>query len=133
MISFTVYGIPQPKGSTRSFVKDGKVITTSDNPRLKDWHHLVAWAAQEHKPPALMQGPVMVTLMFTLARPKSVSPKKRPLPVVKPDLDKLIRAVLDALKGTFYADDGQVCALNVFKRYGDEPGVWVCVDECIAG
>lgn len=140
MISFTVYGTPQPKGSTRSFVVEDKtthrqkVITTSDNRNLKSWHQLINIAAQEHRPPGgLLPGPVEIALTFYLLRPKSVSERKRPLPVTKPDLDKLTRAVLDALKGKFYADDSQVCGLNVRKYYGDPPRVEISVKEVSAG
>lgn len=45
VVQFTAYGIPQTKGSTRSFVKGEKVITTNDNPKTKDWHHIVAMKA----------------------------------------------------------------------------------------
>ena len=123
---FTVYGISQPKGSTRSFVQGGKAITTSANPRLKDWQNLVAMAAQEHRPKdGLLTGAAGLSLEFYFSRPKSVSYKKRPDHTVKPDIDKLIRAVLDALTGIFYADDAQVDELYVTKMYGDPPRVEV--------
>ncbi len=34
-IEFVVLGIPEPKGSTRSFRAGNRTVTTSDNPRLK--------------------------------------------------------------------------------------------------
>ena len=134
MISFVVYGTPQPKGSTRSFVKSGKAITTSDNPKLKDWQNIVAMIAQFHRPKdGLIQGPVSVRVKFSLIRPKSVSVKKRLLPITKPDLDKLTRSVCDALKGTIYNDDSQVVELQARKEYGDSPGVRVEVTEYDTG
>jgi hypothetical protein len=36
---------------------------------------------------------------------------------VRPDLDKLVRAVLDALTGPVLADDGQVVLLSAGKFY----------------
>ena len=66
-----------------------------------------------------------MSLAFYFSRPKSVSYKKRPDHTVKPDIDKLIRAVLDALTGIFYADDAQVDELYVTKMYGDPPRVEV--------
>lgn len=130
-ISFVAYGIPQPKGSTRAFVKKGRVITTSDNPKLKDWHKIVAFMAQTNRPEKLIQGAVSVKLKFYFLRPASVSEKKRPYHTVKPDIDKLTRAVLDALKGTIYGDDSQVVKLDLGKEYGDPPRVEVEVGEVV--
>jgi Holliday junction resolvase RusA-like endonuclease len=61
---------------------------------------------------------------FRLAKPKTV---KRDLPSVRPDLDKLARATLDALTtAQVVTDDAQVCDLWVSKRYGI-PGADVTV------
>lgn len=68
-------------------------------------------------------------LYFTLERPPSVSVRKRPYPITKPDADKLARAVWDALKGIIYADDSQVVRLTLAKDYGDAPGVIIQVWE----
>lgn len=45
--------------------------------------------------------------------------------VAKPDVDNLAKFVLDALNGTYYKDDSQVCQLFVHKRYGAENSVLV--------
>ena len=42
-----------------------------------------------------------------------------------PDLDKLIRCVLDALTGVCYQDDGQVWLCKSCKMYGKNPGVHI--------
>ena len=46
---------------------------------------------------------------------------------VKPDLDNLAKAVLDALtaSGCFWNDDGQVSRLLLDKTYGTDVGVLV--------
>lgn len=51
-------------------------------------------------------------------------------PLTKPDLDNLIKTVLDALKGLAYKDDTQVCSIMANKHYeGIEKGshlrIWV--------
>jgi Holliday junction resolvase RusA-like endonuclease len=123
-VKFTAYGIPQPKGSTRSFIVGGKTVTTTANPKLKDWHNAVAWAAQSKRPKdGLFQGAVSVRLEFFFCRPKSVTEKQRPHHTVKPDIDKITRATLDALKGTVYQDDSQVIRLVVEKGYDVTPRV----------
>ena len=48
---------------------------------------------------------------------------------MKPDLDKLIRAVLDGLTGVAYVDDSQVILIQATKTYGINEGVWVTVEQ----
>lgn len=70
---------------------------------------------------------VFLELLVYLAPPKTM-PKGRVWPTVTPDVDKLARAVLDALKGVLYADDAQVVRLHVLKSYarGDtRPGLTI--------
>ncbi len=144
MITFTVYGNAVAKGSMKSFplMKGGQpvlgkggrpvTITTHDNPKTKEWQQLVANAAQAYGPGTLLDGPVMLKLIFYLQRPKSLTPKKRPYPIVKPDLDKLIRAVGDGLKGIIYAEDARIIRLVAGKFYcefGDTPRVEITVGE----
>lgn len=68
--------------------------------------------------------PVEIDLLFTLQRPKTVTRRE---PTALHDLDKLIRAVLDALTAIAYRDDGQVTVIKAQKRYGEQPGVEVRV------
>jgi crossover junction endodeoxyribonuclease RusA len=129
MIRFTVYGKPEPKGSTRSFqhAATGRVVTTADAKGLKLWAYTVRSAAQE-RAGVLLEGPVRLELGFFLTRPRSVSVRKRPYPTAKPDLDKLTRAVKDALTGVLWQDDAQVVLLIAQKVYTPGPsGVHVTV------
>jgi len=73
-----------------------------------------------------MTGPVEVRATFTLARPKSAA-KSRWAPDRKPDIDKLLRGLLDACTtGGAWADDAQVVTVITSKVYpapGAVPGV----------
>lgn len=123
-INFTVYGIPKPKGSMRAFAVGKRAIITNNNPNTKDWQNLVAVMAQKNKPKnGLLEDAVRVQLDFYFCRPKSVSEKKRPFHIVKPDLDKLQRAILDGLKGIVYKDDCQIINISASKNYCDSPRV----------
>ena len=123
-----VVGVPQPQGSSRAFVRGGRPVVTSDNPSLRHWRDLVAYAASQ----ALwswtrVAGPVTVTLSFALPRPKTA---RRAYPITRPDVDKLARGVLDALTGVVFDDDAQVVALVATKHYAEAdatPGVEVVV------
>lgn len=47
---------------------------------------------------------------------------------VKPDADNSIKAILDTLtRCRFWTDDSQVCDLNIHKRYGVTPGIWIAI------
>lgn len=126
MTRFFVPGLPQPQGSTKGFCdrsQQHRVVITTDNNRLKPWRNTIALTAR-HLFPLPAAGPVEVALVFYLPAPARM-PKGRVAPTVRPDLDKLGRAVLDALTAAgAYIDDSQVVALSARKRYG-RPGVLI--------
>lgn len=121
-IRFTVYGRPIPQGSIRSFrhKTTGAIVSTSDNKNLKPWRQQISGAAMEatksYPQPVFGEHvPVEVTLRFYYSRPKSA--RKRPGMTTKPDLDKTLRACLDALTGIAFADDAQVIEFHCRKVY----------------
>ena len=135
MISFTVYGNPIPQGSKQPFTfKDkntGKVrasLSDSSGKNLATWRNDVSVIAQQNRPENIFDDAVSVTLRFFFVRPKSISEKKRPYPNVKPDVDKITRAIFDAMKGKIYTDDARVCDLVVKKRYDTTPRVEIEVE-----
>ena len=131
-IAFTVYGVPQTKGSAKAFYKPGMryPVITNDNHRNKNWSQTVSAMAQQHRPKdAHWDGPIALTLCFLMPIPKSL-PKSRPVFMTKrPDLDKCLRSVKDALKGVLYCDDSQVVVVFCWKKYGHQPGVVVEVER----
>lgn len=122
MITFTVFGIAQPKGSTRAFVPKGwkRPIVTTDNPKSKGWQQLVAEAASRalNGTGVLFEGAIRLDVEFYLPRPKSL-PRRTTDHLKKPDLDKLVRSSKDALTGVVWRDDAQVIDLHARKRYSD--------------
>lgn len=122
-VSFTICATPEPQGSTRSWVKNGKAITTSTNKNLKPYRALLSSCAMEVRDAIYKEGPGAYELrvVFTFIRPRSVSPKRRPYHNVKPDLDKLIRAVSDAIsKGVLIRDDSEIVRIIADKEYAEE-------------
>jgi crossover junction endodeoxyribonuclease RusA len=133
-----VRGLPRPQGSMRAFPNGGM----SYPPAVWDWRHQVqqvaADAIKSEDGPIL--GPVELRLGFDLPRLLSHYGTGRnagalkasaPLyPTVTPDLDKLVRAVCDALTDAgVWRDDSQVAVLAAAKRYGEHPGVMIHLDE----
>lgn len=136
-IAFEAYGEPVAQGSLRAFVRDGRAVVTY-GPRalsLGVWRGLIGAAALEamgERDP--LPGPVVVSVGLTFCRPaahigaRGVLPRYRDR-IPGPDIDKLCRAVLDALTGIAYLDDRQVRDLIGSKRYGERAGVAVTIDE----
>jgi crossover junction endodeoxyribonuclease RusA len=135
MIETDVTGIPVPQGSKRVF--NGRLVDVNHS-KLRDWRALVATSMPSQ---TLLTGPVYVRLDFYLPRPKghygsgrnasALRPSAPSVPNTKPDIDKLVRACLDALTGMAFRDDSQVAALSARKFYADErqPGVHIEIEE----
>ena len=140
-IEFFVEGVPAPQGSKRHV---GRGILIESSKRVKPWRSDVRIAAQEargDRSPAPKPRPIYLTLTFWFPRPKShygtgrnASILKLSAPTsmtVKPDIDKLERAILDALTGVLWEDDSQVVHLAATKGYappGELAGVTITLD-----
>jgi Holliday junction resolvase RusA-like endonuclease len=117
-------GLPATKGSLRAVRRpSGGSVLVPDNARTKPWQRALAMTAHAAGVCA-QEGPVAVELVFYLPRPaRQVAASGHPyawaplLPLAKPDLDKLARAVLDGLTGVAWKDDAQVTTLRLEKRY----------------
>ncbi len=126
VIHFTVIGIPAPQGS--------KVRTPygmrEDNPNTKPWRATVAaeaFVASQGR--ELLTGPLKLEATFFFLRPKShyrtgkysdeLKPSAPVAPDVKPDYDKLARAIGDSLTGIVIRDDANITTGIIKKRYGE--------------
>lgn len=118
------FEVPGPfgvKGSTVSFRdrRSGTIRTKTDSKHGKSFLTAVRWAAKRAGVTCVPKGRgVTVSVIYGFARPKGRD-RLRVDPCVRPDVDKLSRALLDALTGIAYDDDGQVVALSVRKIYAD--------------
>ena len=122
------------QGSKRSV---GNGILLETNKRLRPWRSLVTDAALSTNHPLTNQ-PVSISITFRFLRPKGhynksgLSPKA-PAHLTskqKGDIDKLSRAILDALTGTLLHDDSQVVQLAAHKRYctpEEKPGALITI------
>lgn len=143
-IDFFAAGKPEPQGSSKGFVIKSKAtgnlraIVTSDNAKLKPWRATVQAAAQCALEQAgalrghLIESSVCIEASFVMPTPKWAEAKLRkgkPVAcVTRPDVDKLLRGLLDALTGIVFADDAQVVRVVASKTYavpGSQPGVGV--------
>lgn len=134
-ISFVVPGKPVAKGRPRMAMRTTKhgspmvytpktTVTYEASVRL-----LASHAMGGHE---LLDGPLMVAIEAYLPIPRSWSKKRRMaaveggvLPEVKPDLDNIVKSILDGCESVVFHDDKQVCELAIVKRYCATPQVKV--------
>jgi len=144
-LQFVVAGVPVQKGSMRAFARviPGKfnkrgqpvavaTVTADNKAELRSWQHAIG-AEAARAGARVLEGGVAVRVTFDFVRPASVSAKARPFHTVKPDLDKLVRAVLDGLTGVAFRDDAQVNKVTALKRYGDRAQCLVELEEAPRG
>lgn len=133
LLVFEVLGEAKPQGSKRH-VGNGLMVESCK--ALKPWREAVT-AAAIAAGAARWDGPVVVRLAFRFDRPKGhwgakgLRPSAPAEKTTKPDLDKLVRAVLDGLWPA-WGDDAQVVELTASKRFcdaGELPGVWVEIER----
>jgi len=89
-----------------------------------------------HKFDQPLECAMSVRLMFFLPIPVAFSKKKRADAISgalrltkKPDIDNLIKSILDPLNGIFWKDDKQIVAIRAEKYYGEQPCVEVEIAE----
>lgn len=143
MIAFWTPGIPVPQGSKR-FVPHratGRpLVLDSNSAKLKPWRTAVAMAARiEMSGKMRLVGPVVVEARFYFPRPKGhygtgknagvLRAGAEPVPGVKPDLDKLVRAAGDSIAGIVMGDDCRITDIVARKRWATPsgPGAWITV------
>lgn len=151
LLDITVYGDPAPQGSKRylGVGSQGRVRMAESSKRVEPWRADIRAAIERKWQPVKdaggrlpYGGPVTVHLEFYLLRPAGhwgtgrnshlLRPGAPSHPHGKPDVDKLARAVLDAIgsTGLVWADDAQVVQLSAIKIYcprGGQPGCHITV------
>jgi len=134
-IEFRVWGVPAPQGSKNQFGGEA-------NPRTKPWRENISVdAANAMMGRELFTGPVMAYVQFRFPRPashygsgKNKNKLKASAPVYRdgtPDLDKLLRAVGDAITGFVVRDDRQVVCWVATKVWGGTPGATIRVEPLL--
>lgn len=123
VITLWIPGVPVPQGSKTVAQGGGKAwLRDSNGSRLRPWRAVVAAYADIGY---TFDGPVFIAATFFMPRPQ----RPRFLhPAVKPDLDKLMRAIGDGLTdGGLLHDDARVTRWDARKRYPGERGPGVAL------
>lgn len=89
---------------------------------------------QEQMPKLLTDKNLKVSLYFYFEPPKSWSKKRKLIAIgtykrTKPDVDNLIKTVLDAVNNHVWQDDNQVVHIDSYKMYAEESKIVMVVKE----
>lgn len=138
MISFTIPGDARGKGRPRA-TRFGKGVRLYTDTKTASYEGMVALAAQAAMRGAdPLEGPLVLSVLVRITPPASASKKARAAmlagelhPTKKPDLDNVVKAILDGLNRVAFHDDAQVCWINAGKVYAPTAGVDVTVSADI--
>lgn len=124
--SFTIEGRGVPKGRPRAAVR-GKFVSFYTPKKTVEFEKKVRMAALQYLKRGLpkfkpVNGQVLMTLNFFFKRAKTVTGTPH---TARPDLDNLVKAVLDGLNGVLFEDDSQVFMLVASKRYAKQESIEV--------
>ena len=138
VVAFTVHGLPKPQGSKVVRRHGDREWTQESSKALPDWRRAVAGRAgdaMEGRP--VLDQALALDVRFYMPRPKghygsgrNAHRLKDSAPIVPrtmPDLDKLVRAVCDAMTGVVWRSDADVVTIRAWKRYADSRSVGVDV------
>lgn len=124
-ILFTVQGRPVPQGSLRAFKAKSGAVVTPQQPKVLKWRADIRAGINDLgvEPSG---SAFHVDVAFSFRRPNNHHTSKGFLKTgapryhtQAPDVDKLLRAVLDALTGVVWHDDKQVAYVRGHKQWSE--------------
>lgn len=135
ILEYVVTGTPKPQSRPKFFRNRAGYMGTY-SPKT-DWFNIVYTETLKQKEKLRsnqqLKGALAVDLYFYLPIPKSVSKKKREkmfYVTKKPDIDNLVKAVLDAINYTnLWEDDSRIARLRTAKIYSVNPSCRIRIQE----
>ena len=135
-IDFTVPGQPRGTGRPR-FARRGNFVTTYTDAATVSYEDQIRFYALKamggYKPLTMA---LEAFIHVRLPVPQYYSKKRTEAclsglerPCKKPDLDNIIKSMMDGMNGIVYEDDAQVVDLHSTKRYAINAGVDILIKE----
>ena len=136
-VSFTVPGPPKGKARARTVrTKDGRTFSYTPDGTVLYENLIKTCYYQTGVNPFGADEELRATIVAYYPITKSTSKKKRQQmlaglirPTKKPDLDNVIKSILDALNKVAYHDDTQIALVQAKKCYSAVEGLDVTVEE----
>lgn len=129
-LAFTIPGDPRGKGRPRATTIGGhaRMFTDSKTASYENLVKLAASRALGDRAPLDVPLTVVVTVRMTPAASSSAKKRAAMLagemaPTKLPDLDNVVKAVLDGCNKVAFRDDALVVSLIARKQYAATPGV----------
>lgn len=134
MYEFEVIGEIKGKARPRVNTYTCQVYTPTST---KDYENLIKQYFQIKYPRYVpFENRVSVTIKAYFKVPKTTTKKDKALieegklsPTKKPDIDNVVKIVLDALNKMAFKDDNQITKLQVEKFYGEEEKIYIKIEE----
>ena len=133
MIDFTIPGKPKPLKRHR-VAKYGRMYDPSHADKKEMWLQIA-----KYKPKSPLTGNILLKATFYMERPKNHYRTgkfkhilKEDAPIrhgIRPDLDNLLKMVVDVLQPQFIHDDSQICVILAEKEYGKPARTEVTIEE----
>ena len=122
------------KGRPRLNSYTGAVYTPT---RTKDYENLVMQYFMIKYPKfKQLEGRLSVEFVSNFDLPKSTKKQDKIImlenkinPIKKPDIDNIVKIILDAMNEIAFKDDTQITKLNVEKKYSETESVFVKIEE----
>lgn len=120
LLCFLIHGHPATQGSKKAFKRGKKIVLVEMDPKLPEWRAAVTKAAKDAAGPDWKpwDGPVSVRGIIRLPAPRKS--KFGEWPAGPPDLDKLQRAIGDALTNSkVITDDARIVHWDIRKTWAE--------------
>ena len=132
------FTVPQVSGKGRPrFARQGTFVKTyTDAKTLTYEKSIQTYAKQAMGSTSPLIGAVAAYLHIGVPIPPSYSKTRQKAcieglerPTKKPDIDNIVKAILDGMNGIVYLDDKQVVDLHLTKVYSSKEGIDIMVKE----
>ncbi len=123
-------GKGRPRVNTRTHTTYTPEKTKAFEEKLK------MYFIKKYRKPEVSENPFKIKILIEFRPPKATSKKMLQklcdTPYTKkPDLDNIIKAILDSLNGLAYKDDNQIVSINAEKKYGLADRIIIILEEII--
>lgn len=133
-VTFTISKAPVPKARPRYY--NGHAVT----PEKTRAYEAAVRRSYLSKGFPVFKGAISIDIVFYMPIPES-KPKKvkeemlklKVRPDKKPDIDNLIKAILDGLNKVAWKDDSQIVAIRAVEYYSDTPRTEIGIKEVTYG
>jgi len=126
MIHTIIFMEPVGKGRPRVTMKSGRAIAYTPA-KTAHAENLIRDKVMELETFFPKEIPLRLIAIFFRDRPKNL-PKKVEKPVTRPDWDNYAKLLTDALEKFIYANDSQITAAVIKKRFGSPPRIELMID-----